>query len=117
MVDQPKLAGYIKPWEHVAREFGDHDMETEGGYLPYTSMVPITSAHYIGDWVPVEAICKEVVRLRGELDRVKAERDKLLQCVDLIASPLGDEGQMWATEKAREALRAVAKDCGGGDGE
>jgi hypothetical protein len=110
MEDQPKLVGAaIEAWEHVAREFGDHDMDERGGWRPYTVMEPVADAYGIGDWVPVEAICKEVVRLRSELARVKAKRDRLLQCVDLIASPLGDEGQMWATEKAREALRDVAK--------
>ena len=67
MSEQPKLTDRHEPWEHVAREFGDHDMETEGGWNPVTTMEPVCDPHYIGDWLPAEAICKEVVRLRGLL--------------------------------------------------
>ena len=65
MTDQPKLKlETAEPWEHVAREFGDHDMETEGGWNPVTTMERVGDAYYIGDWLPVEPVCKEVVRLR-----------------------------------------------------
>lgn len=38
MTDQPKLEGSPEPWHHVAREFGDHDMETDGGWNPLTTV-------------------------------------------------------------------------------
>jgi hypothetical protein len=54
-------------------------------------------------------VCREgqVDRISDELAIVKAKQDRLLQYMDLIASPLGDEGQLWATEKARECLRGL----------
>ncbi len=71
MSEQPILEGCGLPrhedWEHVAREFHDHDLEHEGGWNPSTTMEPVGSAYYVGDWLPAEPICKEVVRLRRAL--------------------------------------------------
>lgn len=72
MSEQPKLEGTPEPWHHVAREFGDHDMETEGGWNPLTTMERVDDAFYIGDWLPVEPVCKEVVALRAKLDETEA---------------------------------------------
>jgi hypothetical protein len=89
MEDQPKLVGAaIEAWEHVAREFGDHDMDERGGWMPYTVMEPVDDAYYIGDWVPVEAICKEVVRLRAELAREQHNVSKCCPQSERLAGEL-----------------------------
>lgn len=77
MSEQPILEGSRhEDWEHVAREFHDHDLEHEGGWNPSTTMEPVGSAYYVGDWLPAEPICKEVVRLRRALAEITELRDR-----------------------------------------
>lgn len=98
MSEQPKLKlETAEPWEHVAREFGDHDMETEGGWYPLTTMERVDDAYYIGDWLPVEPVCKEVVALRAKLDaihRYVADRADSIDRPDCGSHP-NAEARIW----------------------
>ena len=71
MSEQPKLKGTPEPWHHVAREFGDCEMVTEGSpYMTCEVMRAVDDAYYVGDYVPAETVCKEVVALRAKLDAI-----------------------------------------------
>jgi hypothetical protein len=71
MTDQPKLEGQHEPWEHVAREFADCE-PIVATFGEYEGMEAIREASYVGDYVPAEPVCREVVRLRAKLDETEA---------------------------------------------
>lgn len=107
MEEAMKLSGeYHDDWHHVAREFGDHDMVTEGGWWsPYTTMQPVNDSTYIGDWLPVEDVCREVVRLRGEVAMMKAQRRRVAQSlIEAVGAP-GPELLDETVERACTLLR------------
>jgi hypothetical protein len=83
MTDQPKLQGKHEPWEHVAREFGDEEMVTQGlTYNTWETMCPVNDAYYVGDYVPAEPVCREVVRLRAKLDAIHRWVSRHAEIVD-----------------------------------
>ena len=74
MTDQPDN---LEPWQRVAREMGTFREVDRGN--PYTSMVKVEDAEGLGQWVEAEASCREIARLRAEieeLERQEAHRDR-----------------------------------------
>jgi hypothetical protein len=81
MTDQPKLEGQHEPWEHVAREFADCE-PIVATFGEYEGMEAIREASYVGDYVPAEPVCREVVRLRAKLDAIHRWVSRHAEIVD-----------------------------------
>ena len=121
MAGQPKLRESAmnqdeSAWWPIAREFNDHDMETDGGWQPNTTMEPVAYDCYIGDWLPVEEVCKEVARLRAERDRLREAGQRVEEDLRYFADANDGVSPVTARELADKLREAAAGEEVGDNG-
>ena len=78
-----------EPWERVARELGDFDIEDTGAaFMSYRELVRVDDADYLGDWIEAEPACKRIVAAEEAL----AEANDRIHVLERLLSEVDPDG-------------------------